>query len=222
MAVQPSSSSESPAVWMAVGSPVGLLPVGVESGLLSGEITHWLGGPAGLVATIGVRTTADVAAICAGQRLWMSGREAINDELIVLEVIARQPSKYVDTSLALTGVLPIAHERRRNAVRAETRHPVRLTFDDGTAVDGVAVDLSRGGCRIALNQVDLMRQVGTAADLEIELPDNQNFSLSGEIVRTASATGELALRFQPTDIDLAPIDRLVYATVKQHNTAPEQ
>jgi hypothetical protein len=221
MAAPARPSPELPAVWMTIGSAVSLLPVDLDGGLLSGEITHWIGGPAGRISTIGVRTTADVAAMCAGERLWLSGHEAVRGELIVLEVIARQPSKLVDTTLALTGVLPLAHEPRRSAVRAATRHPVRLTFDDGATASGIAADLSQTGCLIALNQANLLQRVGTTANVQIELPGGENFRLSGEIVRIASATGELALHFQPTDVDLAPIERLVYTAVRQRMPAED-
>lgn len=220
MAVQ-RQSSEPPAVWITVGSAVTLLPVDLDTGVLTGEITHWLSGAAGLVATIGVRTTADVAALCAGHRLWLSGHEAVHGDLLVFEVIARKPSSHVDTTLALTGVLPLAHELRRSSVRADTKHPVRLTFDDGMTAHGVAADLSRTGCRIALNEADHLRPVGTPARIMIELPGNEQFELSGDIVRATGDTGELALHFQPTDIDLAPIDRLVYATVKRRYVTGE-
>jgi hypothetical protein len=211
--VQPEFRSD--AIWMTIGSAVTLLPVELDSGLLAGEVTHWLGGSAGVIATIGVRTTADVAAACAGQRLWLSGHAALTGELIVLEVIAREASKRVDTTLTLTGVLPLARERRRDSVRAATRHPVRLTFDDGIIAHGVAVDLSRSGCLVALNEADLLRPVGSTATLDIELPDTENFSLTGAIVRVEGATGEVAVHFAPSDIDLAPVDRVVYATVKR-------
>jgi hypothetical protein len=214
--VQPEFRSE--AIWMTIGSGVTLLPVELESGLLAGEVTHWLGGAAGVVATIGVRTTADVAAVCAGQRLWLSGHAALTGELIVLEVIAREASRHVDTTLTMTGVLPLARERRRDAVRASTRHPVRLTFNDGSTAHGIAVDLSRSGCLIALNEADLLRPVGTTARLEIELPDNESFSFVGAIVRIAGSSGEVAVHFQPMNIDLAAVDRVVYATVKRDNT----
>lgn len=213
MDVQPEFRSD--AIWMTIGSAVTLLPVELDSGVLAGEVTHWLGGSAGVIATIGVRTSADVVAVCAGQRLWLSGHAALTGELIVLEVIAREASKRVDTMLTLTEVLPLARERRRDSVRAATRHPVRLTFDDGTTAHGVAADLSRSGCLIALNEADLLRPVGTAARLDIELADNESFSLAGAIVRVESDTGEVALHFQPTEIDLAPVDRVVYATVRR-------
>jgi len=203
---------------MTIGSAVTLLPVDLETGLLAGEVTHWLGDAAGVVATIGVRTTADVAAVCAGRRLWLSGHAALTGELIVLEVIARAASRQVDTTLITTGVLPLARERRRDAVRASTRHPVRLTFDDGTTAHGIAADLSRSGCLIALNDADLLRPVGTAIRLELELPGNDRFTLEGALVRVAASTGEVAVHFQPSDIDLAPVDRVVYASVKRDNT----
>jgi hypothetical protein len=221
MAAKPQPSFESPALWMTVGSPVTMLPVDVESGLLSGEVTHWLSGSAGLIATIGVKTTADVAAVCAGHRLWLSGHEAVHGDLIVFEVIARQASSQVDTTLALTGVLPLAHELRRKAVRAEARHPVLVSFADGSSAQGVAIDLSHTGCLIALNRADALRPIGTSAHVQIELPGRESFDLDADIVRTVGSTGELALRFQPTDIDLAPIDRLVYATVKRRNSVDQ-
>jgi PilZ domain len=204
-----------PPVWMTVGTPVTLLPVDLSSGLLTGEVSHWLGGAAGLVATIGVQTSSSVAAMCAGQRLWLSGYEAERAELVVFEVVAQLPSRYSDTALTLTGVLPIAHERRRRAVRAASRHPVRVTFEDGAKADGVAVDLSHTGCRISLNHSDFIGPVGSSADLELELPGGERFALTGDIVRVEGLTGELALHFRPTEIELAPIDRLVYATVKR-------
>jgi hypothetical protein len=215
MAAEPLATPASPAVWMEIGTPVTLLPVDLSSGLLTGEISHWLGGAAGLVATIGVHTSSSVAALCAGERLWLSGYEAARAELVVFEVVAQLPTRYADTSLTLTGVLPIARERRRRAVRAPSRHPIRLTFADGTSAEGVAVDLSRTGCRISLNRSDLVGPVGTSADLELELPGGEKLALGGDIVRVEGLTRELALHFRPTEIDLTPIDRLVYATVKR-------
>ena len=106
---------------MTIGSAVTLLPVELESGVLAGEVTHWLGGAAGVVATIGVRTTADVAAVCAGQRVWLSGHAGLTGELIVLEVIAREASRHVDTTLTMTGVLPLAPRRADVRARAGGR-----------------------------------------------------------------------------------------------------
>ena len=208
-------------LWMMAGGEVTLLPVEPDSGLLRGVVTHWLTGEAGLIVTIGVRTSREAAAICAGQRVWVSGREAADSELIVLEVIARRASDQDDTTLILTGVLPLARERRRGAVRAATRHPAMLTYSDGTTAKGVATDLSHGGCRIDLNQPDLARLVGATAEVRIELPGNRTFALEAEVMRIDALTGELGMRFEPTEIDLAPIDRLVYAKVRRQNLTQE-
>jgi hypothetical protein len=213
MATRPVPSP--PPLWMTVGTPVTLLPVDVDTGLLRGQITHWMSGGASLVATIGVSTTADVAAVCAGQRLWLSGKEAMHGDLIVLEVSARQPSAQVNTTLALTGVLPLAHELRRHAVRAATRHPVRLAFDDGTTAAGVAIDLSHSGCLITVNRAGPMPTIGSSAEVEIGLPGRTDCVVSADVVRSDAAAGELALQFEATDVDRAPIDRLVFATVKR-------
>ncbi|HEY5050611.1 MAG TPA: PilZ domain-containing protein [Acidothermaceae bacterium] len=208
-------------LWMMAGGEVTLLPVDLESGLQRGVVTHWLTGAAGLVVTIGVRTSREAAAMCSGQRVWVSGREAADEELIVLEVIARRASEQDDTTLILTGVLPLARERRRSAVRAATRHPAMLTYTDGTTAQGVATDLSHGGCRIDLNQPDLAQSVGAMAEVRIELPGNRRFALEAEVVRIDTQTGELGMRFDPTEIDLAPIDRLVYAAVKRQKISEE-
>jgi hypothetical protein len=208
-------------LWMMAGGEVTLLPVEPESGLLRGLVTHWLTGDAGLVATIGVRTSREAAAMCAGQRVWVAGREAAGGELVVLEVIARRASEQDDTTLILTGVLPLARERRRSAVRAATRHPATLTYSDGTTAQGVATDLSHDGCRIDLNNPGLVRSVAETAEVCIELPGNQTFALEAEVMRIDRTTGELGMRFEPTEIDLAPIDRLVYAAVKQQKLTEE-
>jgi hypothetical protein len=215
---------ESPAtrtLWMMAGGEVTLLPVEPESGLQRGVVTHWLTGEAGLVVTIGVRTSREAAAMCSGQRVWLSGREADDKELIVLEVIARRASEQDDTTLIMTGVLPLARERRRAAVRAATRHPATLTYADGTTAHGIATDLSHDGCRIDLNQPDLMRAVGTTAEVSIELPGNKKFALEADVMRIDTQTGELGMRFEPSEIDLAPIDRLVYASVKRQQLAEQ-
>jgi hypothetical protein len=225
MTVQPQPAQLQPPVnhtlWMMAGGAVTLLPAELDSGLQRGVITHWLTGAAGVVITIGVRTSREAAAMCSGQRVWLSGREAADGELIVLEVIAKRASDLDDTTLILTGVLPLARERRRSAVRAATRHPATLTYPDGTTGQGVATDLSHGGCRIDLNQPDLVRSVGATAEVRIELPDHKKFALTAEIMRIERQTGELAIRFEPTEIDLAPIDRLVYATVKRQKITEE-
>jgi hypothetical protein len=208
-------------LWMMAGGEVTLLPVELDSGLLRGVVTHWLTGEAGLIVTIGVRTSREAAAMCSGQRVWVAGREAADAELIVLEVIARRASDQDDTTLIMTGVLPLARERRRGAVRAATRHPATLTYSDGTTAQGIATDLSHDGCRIDLNQPDLVRSVGATAEVHIELPGNKKFALEAEVVRIDTQTGELAMRFEPTEVDLAPIDRLVYAKVKRQKITEE-
>lgn len=208
-------------LWMMAGGEVTLLPVDLDSGLQRGVITHWLTGAAGLIVTIGVRTSREAAAMCSGQRVWVSGREADGKELIVLEVIARRASDQDETTLILTGVLPLARERRRSAVRAATRHPATLTYPDGTTAQGVATELSHCGCRIDLNQPDLVRSVGATAEVRIELPGNKTFALEAEVIRIDTQTGELGMRFAPTELDLAPIDRLVYATMKRQKITEE-
>ena len=57
--------------------------------------------------------------------------------------------------------------------------------------------------------------------VRIELPGNKNFALSAEVMRVDRITGELGMQFEPTEIDLAPIDRLVYATVKRQKLTEE-
>jgi PilZ domain len=208
-------------LWMMAGGEVTLLPVEPESGLLRGVVTHWLTGEAGLVVTIGIRTSREAAAMCAGQRVWLAGREAAGDELVVLEMIARRASEQDDTTLIMTGVLPLARERRRNAVRAATRHPATLTYADGTAAHGIATDISHDGCRIDLNQPGLVQPIGAMADVYIELPGGKKFALPAEVIRIDRVTGELGMRFEPTEIDLAPIDRLVYSTVKRLQLAEQ-
>lgn len=218
---QPLPATAPHILWMMAGGEVTLLPVELESGLQRGVVTHWLTGEAGLIVTIGVRTSREAAAMCSGQRVWVSGREAADAELIVLEVIARRASDQDDTTLIMTGVLPLARERRRGAVRAPTRHPATLTYADGTTAQGIATDLSHDGCRIDLNRPDLARSVGATAEVDIELPGKRRFALEAEVIRIDTQTGELGMRFEPTELDLAPIDRLVYATVKQQKITEE-
>ena len=66
-----------------------------------------------------------------------------------------------------------------------------------------------------------MRSVGATAEVHIELPGNKKFALEAEVVRIDTQTGELAMRFEPTEVDLAPIDRLVYAKVKRQKITEE-
>ena len=80
---------------------------------------------------------------------------------------------------------------------------------------------SHAGCRIDLNQPGLVRPTGATTDVRIELPGNKKLALSAEVTRIDRVTGELGIRFEPTEIDLAPIDRLVYATVKAQKLAEE-
>jgi hypothetical protein len=203
-----------PAPWMGIGAAVTLLPVDLDSGFLRGQITHWLGAAGNAVATIGVRTSPETATLCSGHRLWLCGHEAVNDNLLVLEVVAKRPPRFVDTALALTSVVSVAQEPRRAAIRATVRHPVRIGLADGTLTAGVVDDLSRTGCRIALNDVDLMPRIGSTVGVLIELPGEAALPLAGTVVRTSQLAAEIAVRFQPAEIDLAPIDRLVYATVR--------
>lgn len=214
MTTQARSGAAEPTAWMGIGTAVTLLPVDVESGFLGGQITHWLGTAGSSVATIGVRTSPEAASQCAGRRLWLCGHEAVTNDLLVLEVVAKRPPRFVNTALAMTGVVPIAHEQRRAAVRAPIRHPVRIGLGDGGLAVGTAEDLSRTGCRVSLNQLDQLPSVGDIVGVLIELPGEAAVSLTGNVVRSVPVAAEFALRFLATDIDLAPIDRLVYATVR--------
>ncbi len=196
----------------AVGSAVTLLPVSVD-GVWVGEVASWTSSPTGLVVTSEVSTTSDAVRVLNVQRVWVSARTERLDTLVVFEAIAQ--ARGADT-LTLTGVVAIAHESRRRAVRAATVWPVVVDVPSGgQPIRTHTVDISRSGCRIALPAgQDLPAQA--AVELVVEMGRQEPIRASGDVLRVDVERGEAVVRFAELDpADGGRIERLVLGQLRQ-------
>ncbi len=194
-----------------VGSPVTLLPVSID-GVWVGEVASWTASPGGLVVTSEVVTTDQAVHVLNMQRVWVLARTSQTDTLVVFEAIAQARGADV---LSLTGVVAIAHESRRRAVRAATVCPVMVDLPSGEPLRTQTVDLSSSGCRII---VPPGRQLSaeTTVDLVVELEAHGPVRASGDVLRVDDERGEAVVRF----VEIAPedggrIERVVLRQIRE-------
>ncbi len=195
----------------AAGSPVTIVPVGVD-GMWVGEVASWTASPGGLVVTSEVVTSEDAVEVLDGQRVWVLARTRVSDSLVVFEALARMRQA---TIVTLTGVIAIAHEPRRRAVRAATVRPVLVEVaSGGETMRAHTVDLSRNGCRIALPPGQTL-DAHSKVDLHVDLGADARVTASGEVLRVDDERRQAVLRFS----ELAPedgsrIERLVLGQLR--------
>jgi c-di-GMP-binding flagellar brake protein YcgR len=113
--------------------------------------------------------------------------------------------------LELTGMTTLAREPRRRAVRASVTWPATVLVGNG--VSALTKDLSRGGCRLRLDDAsaaDALR-AGEQVELEVSLGGSEPIRLAGRTVRVDLTTGELTVRFVDLSNEIAArLDRIVF------------
>jgi len=189
---------------LAPGAVV-ITPVDPGTPSIVGSISSMTVGSVGLAVHVvaRVRDTGSVAS----DRVWVTARE--NGHVLAFQAVARQVREGV---LELSGVAAPVAEHRRALVRAATDLGVQLQVRGEDVLAGRTVDLSRGGCRIALADAE-PPTVGTGVELRLTL-ENRTTVIETIVQRVEPASRQLVLTFcSVTPEEAARIDRHVMSLV---------
>jgi hypothetical protein len=192
------------------GSGVSLLPMDAPGVVILSELASWYSSPGGLVVTARVAVPPETADALSGAQVWASAHTDRTDTLVVFSAVARSVRPRAG-ELELTGMTTIAREPRRRSVRATVAWPATVLVGDG--VPARTKDLSRGGCRLHLDDAAAVgtMQTGQQVELEVSLGGSDPIRVAGRTVRVDLTTGELTIRFLDLPRDIAArLDRIVF------------
>jgi hypothetical protein len=192
------------------GSGVSLLPVDAPGVVILGELASWYSSPGGLVVTARVSVAPEAAEVLSGAQVWASTHTERTDTLVVFSAVARSIRPRAG-DLELTGMTTLAREPRRRSVRAAVTWPATVLIGDG--LPARTKDLSRGGCRLRLDDAASADSVHTGEQVEVEVSmgGKEPVRIPGRAVRFDLTTGELTIRFLDLPSDLAArLDRIVF------------
>lgn len=181
----------------AVDTTVTLMPATSQgtspgtAGWHTGTVRSWTAGAAGLVVTSHVAATPQTVEMLDGQRVWVSTDAGSDDAVTPHAVFQAIAQAHRDDELALTGVMLLASETRRGAVRAPASLPAHLTMPEGVA-DVRTIDYSRTGMRI---EGALDMPAHTDVEVSLELADGLEVHARGEVLRVDETSGEAVVRF---------------------------
>ncbi|NHC15307.1 PilZ domain-containing protein [Motilibacter deserti] len=197
-----------------VGTAVTIVPAG-DVRLLTGLLLSWEEPVSGADPT--VRASVDISPTSMhGQTLpvWATVQAEGGDTIVLSAEARRGASAHI---LDLAGRIA-AREPRRRSVRAPAHLDVDLRVEGETVrtLSGRTLDLSAGGCRIALEggETDVPSLgTGQPTDVVIHLDRENRPQMSG-YVHAVRPGGQVVIRFE----ELAPsyveqIERYVYATL---------
>jgi hypothetical protein len=203
----------------ATGSTVSLLAT-ARNMVVLGELDSWSASPSGLVVTMHMTTTPEMAQLLNGQRTWASAYTQHTNTLVVFEGVASQSRPDRPSALTLDGVRVIAREHRRFDPRAQVPCRIELDADEGHRVTARTIDLSRSGCRVELPEPDTLA-VGEMAVAELTLTDATVVRTSCEVLRLDERRREAILRFHDlTDAGAAAISSSVFAQLSAQGSSP--
>ena len=203
----------------AVDTTVTLMPTttdGSEPGTAwhTGTVRSWTAGAAGLVVTSHVLTEPRTVEALDGQRVWVSTEAGDDGHVVPHAVFQAVAQAHRDDELTLTGVMLLASETRRGALRAPASLPVHLTTESGVA-DARTVDYSRSGLRL---EGDGLPAGGTTVDVSLALDEGLEVHGRGEVLRVDAETGEAVVRFVELDSGAAQaLERSVLTELARQN-----
>jgi PilZ domain len=191
------------------GSTVRLLSATGEVVTLA-ELESWDTGPYGLTATGYLTAATQAAEQLHGHRVWASMFTEKGTLLVMQGIVSRSRPDRPD-QLELTGVIGIAREPRRAALRASLERPLRLVLDGAEhPLEVVSVDLSSSGARVRLPAGKTLA-VGDSVTVEIDLEGAETVRVDGDVLRLDEEQGQAVLRFHDlTPQDESAINRSVY------------
>lgn len=186
----------------------------VGSAWHTGTVRSWTAGAAGLVVTSHVVTEPRTVEALDGQRVWVSTEAGDEDHVVPHAVFQAVAQAHRDDELTLTGVMLLASETRRGAVRAPASLPVHLTTDEGVA-DARTVDYSRSGLRL---EGTGLPQPHSTVDVSLALEKGLEVHGRGEVLRVDAETGEAVVRFVELDPAAAEaLERSVLTELARQN-----
>ncbi|WP_337062269.1 PilZ domain-containing protein [Kineococcus sp. G2] len=183
-------------------------------GVHTGTVLSWTAGAAGLVVTSHVAAPPDTVQALDGRRVWVSTEAGEPGAVVPHAVFQAVAQAHRADELALTGVMLLASETRRGAVRVPASLPVHLTTTDGVA-DARTVDLSRSGLRLEAEDLPAEH---TEVDVALELEHGLEVHARGEVVRVDDASHEAVVRFVELDEGAAEVlERSVLSELAKQN-----
>ncbi|PRY11459.1 PilZ domain-containing protein [Kineococcus rhizosphaerae] len=199
----------------AIDTTVTLMPTTSSTGAWhTGTVRSWTAGAAGLVVTSHVAADPATVEELDGQRVWVSTDAGDDTSVTPHAVFQAVAQAHRDDELALTGVMLLAAETRRGAVRAPASLPAHLTMAEGVA-DVRTVDYSRTGMRVE-GAMDMPAHADV--DVALELADGREVHARGEVLRVDETSGEAVVRFVELDEGAAEaLERSVLTELARQN-----
>ena len=182
----------------ASGSQVSLMRTTAPANVSRGVVRSWDRSDSGLVVTARVATSEQTAQQLDRSTVWVSARTAGSQSLVVLSALVRT-SVHAPDELVLTGISDLAMEARREAVRARFERPALLVAA-GREQPARALDLSRTGCRMALDG-EPVAELGAAVEVRMELQDARPLRAAAHVLRVDPDGGELIVHFDRLSAD---------------------
>lgn len=210
MSTAPASPAAGPDV-PAAGSAVSLMRTTAPANVSRATVRTWDRSDTGLVVTARVAVTEQAARALDRATVWVSARTARSGSLVVLSALVRAAPE-APGELVLTGISDLALEARREAVRARFERPALLVAA-GRQQPARALDLSRTGCRMALDG-EPVAELGAAVEVRMELLDRQPLRAAAHVLRVDPDGGELIVHFDRLSADDAQrVDYEVFSTL---------
>ena len=177
----------------APGSPVTLLSQ--SNGVWHEAVVRsWDSGDAGLVVSTRVELDPEAVHDLADQRVWVSVGSP-DRGTTVFGGIAHPAG---ERSLDITGVVPLVREQRRAAVRSAAKASVTVSAQQRAPIRLAALDLSRGGVRVALRDRRELA-LGEGVVVDVHLDDGRTVQATGHVTRVDLRSGHAVVRFDRMD-----------------------
>jgi hypothetical protein len=180
----------------------------------AGTVRSWEAADDHVVAQI--YAEADAIASLDRHQVWLSTVSRIGDEYGVTIFVGRAYA--VDNeSLKLEGVVRLADERRRRAVRV-TGSSVTLPPAGGPAIRVETLDISRGAVRLPIGEGGWTYD--DPLDLVVHLGDEQTINVLGRLLRIDESAGSVVLGFDYLpDRDAETLDRFALGQLSEYHSA---
>jgi hypothetical protein len=181
----------------------------------AGTVRSWDAADDHVVAQI--YAEADAIASLDHHQVWLSTVSRIGDEYGVT-IFAGRAYAVDNESLKLEGVVRLADERRRRAVRV-SGSSVTLPPAGGPGIRVATLDISRGAVRLPIG--DGGWTYDDPLDLVVHLGDDQTINVLGRLLRIDEAAGSVVLGFDYLpDHDVEALDRFALRRLSEYDWAP--
>jgi hypothetical protein len=185
MATQSDDEDDTP----TVGTPVIVLSMD-DGPPYPATVQSWVGTNRGLVVRARVTVAASAMRRLAEHPVWVSVPEH-GPGFTVFSGVAHRAE---DTALDITGAVTLVREHRRQYLRGPAAGSLSIAAADQAPRQLQAVDLSRGGVRVALRgPTDL--DLGEQVTVEVHLEDGAAICARGTVTRVDADAGHAVVRF---------------------------